>query len=134
MDTFTKDVELGKVAARKKRGRWIHAVSTDVPKNRLQYQRRYCALCKSRMDFRDDMDAWLCRNIKCNGILKLGYGIGPAKGDQEELVTITDPYSDLQKPFVKAIPTMSRNKHESGLPLIRKERIAKSAAEALRQW
>jgi hypothetical protein len=55
------------------------------------------------MEFKEENDAWICLNTKCLAYLPRGYGIGPIKGEQEELVTITDPYGDLQKPFAKRI-------------------------------
>jgi hypothetical protein len=117
-----------------KPSKWIHAVSIDLPKSTLINKKRYCGLCKTQMLFHEEADAWICRNTKCAGVLKLGHGIGPVKGEQEELVTIDDPYGDLQKPFVKAIANVSQNKLEHGLQRPLKEKKARSASDAVRTW
>lgn len=122
----------------KKPRKWIRAVSSDLPASVLQYKKRYCGLCKTRMDWKEEMDAWLCRNPKCTAILHRGYGIGPTKEDML-LVTATDPYAEHNLSFVQTIDPYRRDREKKpeGYHNLRRpaeEKKAKSAAEAVGTW
>ena len=105
---------------------WIKAVTSDLNSETLVLKRRYCGLCKTEMDYDQGLDAWICKQTTCGAILYRGHKIGPTKGEQEELVTITDPYGDLQRPFVKSIINKEREDfHGLQRPISDKHRIAR---------
>lgn len=116
----------------KKKKPWIKAVTSDLSVEALAYKHRYCGLCKAEMDYNNSLDAWVCRRDTCAAILYRGYKIGPTKGEQETLVTITDPYGDLQRPFVSSVLNdTKKDKDYHGLkrPILDKHRIARHPNE-----
>jgi hypothetical protein len=118
--------------------KWIKAVSTDLPAEKEREKKRYCGVCKSRMDMNEALDRWICRNEKCAATLVRGYGIGPTKDDLQ-LVTATDPYAEHNQPFVKAIDMFRKDKEKRpqdfhGLRRPVEEKKARSAAEAMQYW
>jgi hypothetical protein len=112
--------------------RWIKAVTSDPPIEVLAEKKRYCGICKTQMDYKKENDAWVCRSTVCGGYLPRGYNIGPTKGEQEELVTITDPYGTMQKPFVKSILPEGKRLDYHRLRRPAEEKKAKSPVDAMK--
>lgn len=113
--------------------KWIKVVSTEPPVSTLHDKKRYCGLCKTQVEFNTALDAWICRSTKCGAVLYRGYGIQPTK-DQQTLVTINDPYGDMQKTFVKTVNPTRLPKHGyHNLKRVPEHKKVKSPVEAMKE-